>query len=43
MEIPVEMKDEVEKYHHELVEKIVENDDSLMEKYLAGEKFLWKT
>ena len=38
MEIPAEMKDEVEKYHNELVEKIVENDDSLMEKYLAGEK-----
>ena len=33
MEIPAEMKDEVEKYHNELVEKIVENDDSLMEKY----------
>ena len=38
IEIPAEMKDEVEKYHNELVEKIVENDDSLMEKYLAGEK-----
>ena len=25
------MKDEVEKYHHELGEKIVEHDDSLME------------
>ncbi|RJQ32641.1 elongation factor G [Candidatus Parcubacteria bacterium] len=37
MDIPAEMKDEVEKYGAELIEKIVENDDKLMEKYLAGE------
>ncbi len=38
MEIPAEMMADVNKYHNELVEKIVENDDSLTEKYLAGEQ-----
>lgn len=32
------MKDEVEKYRMELVEKIAETDDVLMEKYLNGEE-----
>ncbi|MEK7069979.1 MAG: elongation factor G, partial [Patescibacteria group bacterium] len=38
MEIPVEMMADVNKYHNELVEKIVENDDKLTEKYLSGEQ-----
>lgn len=36
--IPDDMKDNVEKYRQELLEKVVESDDSLMEKYLAGEE-----
>lgn len=36
--IPDDMKDNVEKYRQELLEKVVEADDSLMEKYLAGEE-----
>ncbi len=38
IEIPADMKEEVEKYHAELVEKIVEHDDNLMEKFLNGEE-----
>lgn len=37
-EIPPDMKDEVEKYRHKMIEKIAENDDHLMEKYLNNEK-----
>jgi elongation factor G len=37
-EIPDNLKEEAEKYHKELIEKIVENDDEAMEKYLGGEK-----
>ncbi|HEX4049130.1 MAG TPA: elongation factor G [Elusimicrobiota bacterium] len=37
VEIPAEMKEESEKYHATMVEKIVEFDDSLMERYLNGE------
>lgn len=33
---PVEMKDKIESYRQELLEKVVEIDDSLMEKYLDG-------
>lgn len=36
--IPEEEKANVEKYRHELVEKIAEADDALLEKYLAGEE-----
>ena len=36
--IPDDMKDEVEKYRHKLIEKIAETDDALLEKYLAGEE-----
>ncbi|MDP3998822.1 MAG: elongation factor G [bacterium] len=36
--IPVEMKDEVEKARHTLIEKISETDDKLLEKYLNGEE-----
>jgi elongation factor G len=34
IEVPVEMQDEVEKLRKEIVEKIVELDDVLLEKYL---------
>ncbi|MBE5924013.1 MAG: elongation factor G [Lachnospiraceae bacterium] len=37
-DIPEDMKDEAEEAHTELVEKIVEFDDALMEKYLEGEE-----
>jgi len=36
--IPEDMKEQVEEYRHKLVEKIAENDDVLMEKYLNGEE-----
>ena len=36
--IPDDMKDEAEKYHTELVEKVCELDDDLMMKYLEGEE-----
>ncbi|MFA6296597.1 MAG: elongation factor G [Patescibacteria group bacterium] len=35
-EIPADMKEKCEKYRAELIEKIVEADDKLMEKYLEG-------
>ncbi|MEK7569496.1 MAG: elongation factor G [Patescibacteria group bacterium] len=35
-EIPAELKIDADKYHHELVEKIVETDDMLMTEYLEG-------
>jgi elongation factor G len=37
-EIPAEIKDEVEKYRHNLVEQICAEDEALLEKYLAGEE-----
>jgi len=37
-DIPDNMKDEVGKARNEMVEKIAETDDSLTEKYLAGEE-----
>ncbi len=37
-EIPEDMKDQVEKYRHKLIEKIAETDDKLLEKYLGGEE-----
>lgn len=36
-EIPAELKADAEKYHAELVEKVVENDEAAMERYLSGE------
>jgi elongation factor G len=36
--VPEDMKDAIEKAHHALVEKIVENEDALMESYLAGKE-----
>jgi len=37
-EIPEEFKSEIKKYRHELVEKIAEQDDVLMGKYLNGQE-----
>ncbi len=36
--VPADMVEKLEKYHSELVEKVVEFDDSLTEKYLVGEE-----
>ncbi|HBF67249.1 MAG TPA: elongation factor G [Candidatus Magasanikbacteria bacterium] len=36
IDVPADMKDHVEEYRAKLVEAIVENDDALMEKFLAG-------
>ncbi|MEX0933207.1 MAG: elongation factor G [Candidatus Paceibacterota bacterium] len=36
-DIPEELKAEVEEFHGVFIEKIVENNEELMEKYLAGE------
>src|SRR3989338_4433051 len=38
MEIPEDLKNQVEKYRHKLIEKIAETDDKLLEKYLSGEE-----
>jgi elongation factor G len=35
-EIPENLKAEAEKYHHELIEKIVEQDDAILNDYLEG-------
>ncbi|QQG38121.1 MAG: elongation factor G [Candidatus Kaiserbacteria bacterium] len=37
-EIPDNLKADAEKYRHELVERIVENDDALMSEYLEGKE-----
>ncbi|HRY30777.1 MAG TPA: elongation factor G [Candidatus Paceibacterota bacterium] len=37
-EIPEELKADAEKYHHELIEKISELDETLTEKYLEGKE-----
>ena len=38
IEIPADMNEKVEKYRGELLEKVAESTDELMEKYLAGEE-----
>ncbi|PIR40290.1 MAG: elongation factor G [Candidatus Zambryskibacteria bacterium CG10_big_fil_rev_8_21_14_0_10_34_34] len=38
IDIPEHLKAEAEKYRGELIEKIVENDEEMMNKYLAGEE-----
>ncbi|RMD59579.1 elongation factor G [Candidatus Parcubacteria bacterium] len=38
IEFPADLKEEAEKYRSELIEKIVEFDDDLTEKYLNGEE-----
>jgi elongation factor G len=35
IEIPADMKDKAESYRLELMEKVAEQDDALMEKYFA--------
>jgi elongation factor G len=42
VEIPEEMKADVEKYREQLIEKIAEQDDVLMEKYLNGEDLTYE-
>ena len=37
-DVPADMKDKVEKYRTELIEKIAENDETLLEKFIAGEE-----
>ncbi|MBI4034137.1 MAG: elongation factor G [Candidatus Brennerbacteria bacterium] len=37
-EVPENLKEEVEKYRHELIEKIVEHDDAAMHLYLEGKE-----
>lgn len=37
-DIPDNMKDEAEKYHQTLVEKVAETDDELLSKYLEGQE-----
>lgn len=37
-EIPADMQDKVKEYREKMIEKIVEQDDALMEKYLGGEE-----
>jgi elongation factor G len=37
LEIPADMKAKAEEYHAKLIEKVVEFDDALMERYLNGE------
>lgn len=37
-EIPADMLEDAKKYHHELVEKIVEKDEKMMEEYLGGKE-----
>jgi elongation factor G len=37
-EIPADMLEKVEEYRHQLVERVAESDDALMEKYLGGEE-----
>jgi elongation factor G len=36
--VPEELKEQVAKWRHELIEKVAETDDALMEKYLHGEE-----
>ncbi len=38
-EIPADMMELAEKYHAELVEKVAETDEALMEKFFMGEEF----
>jgi elongation factor G len=35
-EVPADMLEKAKEYRHKLIEKVVESDDAIMEKYLAG-------
>ena len=37
-EIPAELKDDAQRLHDEMIEKIVETDDALLERYFEGEE-----
>ncbi len=37
-DVPEDMKEKVEQHRHEMIEKIAEQDDALLEKYLGGEE-----
>ncbi len=37
-EIPADLQEQAEQYRHDLVERVAESDDDLMEKYLEGEE-----
>ena len=37
-EIPADLKEKAEKYHHELLEALADQDDDLLHKYLEGEE-----
>ncbi len=37
-EIPADMIEKAKEYRHRLIEKVVESDDAIMEKYLAGQE-----
>jgi len=37
-DIPADIKEQVEKYRHKLIEKIAETDDQLLEQYLGGQE-----
>ena len=37
-DIPADLQEKAEQYRHELVERVAESDDTLMEKYLEGEE-----
>ncbi|MBK7722631.1 MAG: elongation factor G [Austwickia sp.] len=38
LDIPADMLEDAQAYRHEIVEKVAESDDTLMEKYLEGEE-----
>ena len=38
IEIPADMKEKVDAHRHEMIERVVESDESLTEKYLGGEE-----
>ncbi len=41
-EVPADMLEKAKEYRHRLLEKVVESDDALMEKYLAGNELTEK-
>ena len=41
-EIPADLKEQAEKYHQTMIEKIAETDDTLINKYLEGEEIAFE-